>query len=158
MNKELNQKMNKQMDAFFSVEAAMIMPLVISAILLAVGLFVFQYDRCLTEQDVAAQALKAAAVQVKTNEELTDKIQLQTAGLYRNKYVAWDIIMLDIKMKKGIIEAVGEGELQFPVPGWNFWNGKNIWNVRAGYKAHRLDPVSFIRNCRRIKSQIRDSR
>lgn len=153
MNREMNRVMNKKADAFFSVEAAMIIPLTVSAILLAVSLFVFQYDRCLMEQDMAAQALKAATVEAMTTEELTEKIQMQTAGLYRNKYVAWDIIMLEVKMKKGIVEAVCEGKLRFPMPGWNFWNSENIWNARTGYKAHRINPVTFIRNCHRIKSR-----
>lgn len=146
MKKEINYRIN----AFFSVEAAIVVPLAVSAILLAVSLFVFQYDRCLMEQDVAAQTVKAAYAEAQTKEELTDKIQLQTAGLYRNKYVAWDMILLDIKIKRGIVEAVGKGAFQFPLPGWNLWNRENIWNAQAGYKAHRVSPVTFIRNCRKI--------
>lgn len=150
MNRENNMKMN----AFFSVEAAMVVPLAISAILLAVSLFVFQYDRCLMEQDVAAQTLKAAAAEARTNEELEEKIRMQTAGLYRNKYVAWDLIMLEVKMEKKIIEAVGKGEFRFPVSGWNLWNKENIWGARAEYKAHRISPITFIRNCRKITGGI----
>ena len=131
----------------------MVMPFAVFVILLAVSLFVFQYDRCLMEQDMAAQTLKATAVEAATAEELTEKIQMQTAGLYRNKYVAWDVIMLEVKMKKGVIEAVCEGKFRFLMPDWNFWNRENIWNVRTEYKAHRINPVSFIRNCRRIKSE-----
>lgn len=143
--------MNKKVNAFFSVEAALVLPMAISAILLVVSLFVFQYDRCLMEQDLAAQALKGAVAEAETNEELTEKIQLQTAGLYRNKYVVWDIIQLEVKAKRGIIEAVGKGEFHFPVPGWNLWNGENIWSVQTAYKAHRISPVTFIRNCRKVK-------
>lgn len=142
------------MNAFFSVEAAIVVPLAISAILLAVCLFVFQYDRCLMEQDVAAQALKAATAEARTNEELEEKIQMHTTGLYRNKYVAWDLIMLEVKMEKKVIEAVGKGEFRFPLPGWNLWNNENIWNARAGYKAHRISPITFIRNCRKITGGI----
>ena len=145
--------MNQKVNAFFSVEAALILPLAIGAVLRAVSLFVFQYDRCLMEQDMAAQALKAATAESGTNEELTEKIQMQTAGLYRNKYVAWDILMLEIKAKRGIIEAAGKGEFRFPVPGWNFWNGENVWSAQAEYKAHRISPVSFIRNCRKLKGE-----
>lgn len=141
-------------NAFFTVEAAMVVPLVLSAILAAVSLFIFQYDRCLMEQDMGAQILKAASVMARTNEELTEKIQAQTAGLYRNKYVAWDIIMLDVKIKKGVIEASGEGNFRFPMPDWNLWNRENNWSVRAEYKARRISPITFIRNCRKITGGI----
>lgn len=146
----MKQEMNENQNAFFSLEAAIIVPLAIAAMLLAISLFVFQYDRCLMEQDAAAQTVKAASVEAKSNEELTNKIQLQTAGLYRDKYVAWDMILMDIKIKKGIVEAVGEGVFRFPLSGWNLWNKENVWSARAGYKAHRISPVTFIRNCRKI--------
>lgn len=153
MKHRKNYRNRENGNAFFTVEAAVIMPLVIAAILLTVSLFLYQYDRCLIEQDMAAQALKAAAAAAETAEELAEKLQLQTAGLYRNKYVAWDIIALDIKVKRGIVQAAGEGELRFLFPRWNFWNDHNIWNTRAEYKAHRIDPMEFIRNCRRLKAK-----
>lgn len=150
----MNRRSSKEKNAFFSVEAAMIVPLAISVILLAVSLFVFQYDRCLMEQDMAAQALKAASAEAQTNEELAEKIQMQTAGLYRNKYVAWDLIMFEVNMKKGIVEALGEGVFRFPLPGWNFQGREDSWNARAGYKAHRISPTAFIRNYRKITGGI----
>ena len=143
--------MKKHVEAYFVVEAALILPLVISAIVLVVSLFVFQYDRCLMEQDVAAQALRSAMTEAESTKELTEKIQMQTAKLYRDKYMAWDMTMLDIKLKKGIIEAVGQGKFDFLLPEWNLWNKKTDWDAQAIYKAHRIVPVDFIRNCRKIK-------
>lgn len=143
--------MKKFVEAYFVVEAALILPLAISAIVLMVSLFVFQYDRCLMEQDMAAQALRGAATEAESTEKLTEKIQMQTADLYRDKYVAWDLIMMEIKLKKGIIESVSQGEFRFPLPEWNLWNRENIWEARAVYKAHRIVPVDFIRKCRKIK-------
>lgn len=143
--------MKKYTEAYFAVEAALILPLAISAIVLAVGLFVFRYDRCLMEQDMAAQALRAAAAEAETTEKLSEKIQMQTAELYRDKYVAWDLVMMEIKLKKGIIEAVGQGEFRFPLPKWNLWNRENIWETGALYRAHRIVPVDFIRKCRKVK-------
>lgn len=143
--------MKKYVEAYFVVEAALVLPLAISAILLAVGLFVFQYDRCLMEQDMAAQALRAAVAEAESTEKLTEKIQIQSAELYRDKYVAWDFILMEINLKKGIIEAAGQGEFRFPLPKWNLWNRENIWEAGVLYKAHRIVPVDFIRNCRKVK-------
>ena len=148
--KEVEQETKQNKNAFFSLEAAIIVPLAISAILLVVSLFVFQYDRCLMEQDVAIQTVKAVSAEAKSNEELEDKIRQQAAGLYRDKYVAWDMILMDIKIKRGMIEAAGKGTFRFPLPGWNLWNDNHIWSAGAEYEAHRLSPVTFIRNCRKI--------
>lgn len=76
MMKETVKKVNKD-NAFFTLEAVMVMPLSIATILLMVCLFVFQYDRCLMEQDVAAQALKAASVQAGTKEELEERFGIR---------------------------------------------------------------------------------
>ena len=143
--------MKKFVEAYFVVEAALVLPLAISAIMLAVGLFVFQFDRCLMEQDMAAQALRGAVTEAESTEKLTEKMQMQTAELYRDKYVAWDLIMMEINLKRGIVEAVGQGEFRFSLPGWNLWNKENIWEAKALYKAHRIVPVDFIRNCRKVK-------
>lgn len=143
--------MKKRVEAYFSVEAAMILPMVISAILLVAALFIFQYNRCLMEQDMAAYALKGAAMEADSNEAMAEKMQKQAAGLYRDKYVAWDLMVFEVKMKKGIVEALGQGSFRFVMPGWNLWNGENTWSAQAAYKAHRISPVDFIRNCCRIK-------
>ena len=143
--------MRKYVEAYFVVEAALILPLAVSAIVLAVSLFVFQYDRCLMEQDIAAQALRGAVAEAESTEKLTQKIQLQTAQLYRDKYVAWDLIVMEIKLKKGIIEALGQGNFCFPLPKWNLWDRANIWEAQTVYTAHRIVPVDFIRNCRKVK-------
>ena len=145
----MGKKRIEKENAFFSVEAALVMPLVMAAMLLAVSLFVFQYDRCLMEQDMAAQALKAASAGARDKEELTEKVRMQAAELYRNKYVAWDMVVMDVKMKKGMVEALGEGRFRFPLPEWNFWNRENTWHVRAECKARRTSPVTFIRNYRK---------
>ena len=44
--------MKKESDAYFTVEAAILYPIILSVILLMTYLLLFQYDRCLLEQDI----------------------------------------------------------------------------------------------------------
>lgn len=143
--------MRRKTEAYFSVEAALILPLVTGAILLVIYLFLFQYDRCLMEQDMGALALRGSVTEAESEKELTEKLQAQAAGLYQNKYVAWDFIAMEIKLRQGRIETVGQGELRFPMAGWNFLNRDNIWENRVSYQGRRLSPVSFIRNFQKLK-------
>lgn len=44
-------------NAYFTVEAALVLPIVIAALLFVIYMMLFQYDRCLLEQDMGAIAL-----------------------------------------------------------------------------------------------------
>ena len=47
----------RERNAYFTVEAALVLPLVTGAILFVIYTMLFQYDRCLLEQDIGALAL-----------------------------------------------------------------------------------------------------
>ena len=138
-------------NAYFTVEAALVLPLVIGAVLFVIYTMLFQYDRCLLEQDVGAIALWGSIAEASDTGELERKVQARIAELYREKYVAWRITKLNASLDRNRFGAQGEGQLTFPVPGWNFWNTDNVWRVQAGYGYSRLSPVTFIRLCHRFQ-------
>lgn len=51
--------MKSRENAYFTVEAAMVMPIVVFVIALLIYLGLFQYDRCLREQDMGMQTLRS---------------------------------------------------------------------------------------------------
>ena len=55
--------MRRKVDGFFTVEAAMVLSITLSAILLIIYLLFFQYNRCLMEQDMGTLALRGAVMQ-----------------------------------------------------------------------------------------------
>lgn len=141
----------KNGNAYFTVEAALVLPAVIGAILFVIYTMLFQYDRCLLEQDIGAIALWGSLAEASDTAQLEQKTQERMAGLYREKYMAWRMTRLDASLDRNRFLAEGAGQLTFPVPGWNFWNGDNVWEVRASYGYSRLSPVTFIRLCHRFK-------
>lgn len=141
----------KNGNAYFTVEAALVLPAVIGAILFVIYTMLFQYDRCLLEQDIGAIALWGSLAEASDTAQLEQKTQERMAGLYREKYMAWRMTRLDASLDKNRFLAEGAGQLTFPVPGWNFWNGDNVWEARASYGYSRLSPVTFIRLCHRFK-------
>ena len=50
----------KYVNGYFSVEAALVLPAVLSVYLFLIALLLVQYDRCLLEQDMAAMLVKAS--------------------------------------------------------------------------------------------------
>ncbi len=139
-------------NAYFTVEAAMVFPVALGTVLFIVYLLLFQYDRCLMEQDLGALALWGSRVKAEDSKGLQDLIQKRTSEIYWDKYTAWRMLALDVKMEHNRIAVTGKGQLAFPVPGVNFWNRDNIWKAEAGYRFWRISPADFIRSCNKVKT------
>lgn len=140
-------------NAYFTVEAALVLPIVMSAMLLEIYLFCFQYDRCLLEQDAGSLLLWSsdAIRNIEETDALKKQMQIRTAEVYADKYVAWDITAMDITLDKNHIKVSGQGSLTFPVPPWNIWNDTNLWETEAVYKSNRQSPVFYIRQYRKLQ-------
>lgn len=140
----------KAKNAYFTVEAAMVLPLVMSVFLFLVYMLFFQYNRCVLEQDMGAIALWGSVL-YGDESSLEEQIEKRLEELYREKYVVWEWLSLNVSIKENAVSAEGSGRIVFPLPGWNFWNGENLWETKASYSFHRLSPEAFLRMCRSLK-------
>ena len=59
----------KEIKAYLTVEASIVLPLVISTIVMTVFAFIYQYDRCLMEQNAAMLALYADSLRTQEADE-----------------------------------------------------------------------------------------
>ena len=140
----------KERNAYFTVEAALVFPVVISLLLFIIYMLFYQYDRCLLEQDMGAMALWGSLEEADNAGELEEKTRNRMRERYREKYMAWSFTELEAGLEQNRFSAKGAGSLTFPLPGWNIWSGGNIWGVRAEYGYTRLSPVTFIRLCHKF--------
>ena len=147
----------KSCKAYFTVEATLVLPLVMSAILLEIYLFCFQYDRCLLEQDMGSLILWCSEIRLEnadTVKEQEEKIQNRTSEIYSDKYVAWELTTIDVQLEKNRISVIGRGQLTFPVPGWNLWNDINLWKDEVTYESRSISPVFYIRQLRKLDEML----
>lgn len=142
-------------NAYLTVEAALVLPLVFGVIFFIVYMLLFQYDRCLMEQDLGAMALWGCSVEASDEEALEKLAEERMKAMYRDKYAAWRFTELASRMERNRFTASGKAQLRFPVPGLNFWGG-NVWDTEVVYEYKRLSPVAFIRLCRGLKSLAQD--
>lgn len=98
-------------------------------------------------------ALWGSLAEASDTAQLEQKVQVRMSELYREKYAAWRITRLDASLDRNRFLAEGAGRLTFPVPGWNFWNGDNVWETSASFGYSRLSPVTFIRLCHRFRGE-----
>lgn len=141
----------KRLRAYFTVEAALVIPLVISVLTMTVFLFVYQYDRCLMEQDVGMLALYAGTLATEDMDKMTKQIGRRAAERYTDKYLFWTQDKIDISVRKDRVEIVGEGSIVIPLPEWNLLNSQKGWSAKVIRRISRLSPTEIIRLWRRIK-------
>lgn len=137
----------KAKNGYFTAEAALIFPMVLGTVLFVVYMLLFQYDRCLMEQDMGALALWGCRAEGENTGELEKLIQKRVSGIYWDKYAVWRMNALEVKLEKNTFSVAGRGSLTFPVPGFNFWSRDNIWEAEAEYRFWRISPTDFVRLC-----------
>ena len=140
----------KERNAYFTVEAAMVIPLVVGVILFAVYMLLFQYNRCLLEQDAGMLAVWGSTLSGET-ETLEWQIKNRLSGVGWDKYVAWEMETLRINVKNNSCSVGVAGYLRIPEFTWNFREQEDAWcsDVRCEYK--RLRAPEFVRMCNKEK-------
>ncbi len=146
----------REKNAYFTVEAALVIPVVISVMLFVIYMLLFQYNRCLLEQDMGALTLWGSSMEGDDAAALEEKTRERMHGIYMDKYVVWEITELKAELQKNKFMVKGAGQLIFPFPGWNFWSAENVWGAEAEYSGERLSPVTFIRLCRGIQNGLKE--
>lgn len=141
--------MRKQ-NAYFTVEAALILPLVMSAVMMEIFLLIFQYDRCVLEQDVNRMTICAAAVAGDTTEELEQKIRSRMETVSMEKYLAWSMEKFQLEMVRGRVEVDGGGSFELLLPEWNLFTGEDAWGAGVKRTAIKVSPTDFIRLYRKV--------
>lgn len=129
------------MKAYFTVEAACILPIVFGVyVFLIYGMF-YQYDRCLLEQDVALQVLKEQWGTEQTIGEL-------------EQYLAFRLEDNVLKKGNGKVEAYASGTVAVPFKELMTWTDNENWRMEATFSSANVDYAEWIRLRRKIMEDI----
>ena len=131
------------------MEAALVLPIVISVFVLLIYMIFFQYNRCLTEQDAGALALKGCTLQEEDKGLLMQKLKQYEKDIDFNKYIMWKRDNMDMALEQGVVKVSGGGGLRFPFSDY-YQKADDFWHTSVSYENHRINPVSFIRMYRKI--------
>lgn len=134
--------MQKDVGGYFTVEAALVMPIVLYVIFMILYLLFFQYNRCLLELDMGIFALRGSLAQAETNEDRAELLRKQAMELDEENYIGWQCGKIQWKLEKGTLQVEQQGALEFPFT-------EELWSVEVNYENHILSPVSFLRYYRK---------
>lgn len=137
--------MRKKAGGYFTVEAAMVMPIVLGTIVFIIYLLFFQYNRCLMEQDIGMLAMRGAVLQAENNQERIDKLREHADNLYDEKYIVWESGEIQLKVEKGKLKVEQSGTC--------IGLSDNLGKADASYENYVLSPISFIRTYRKLMGE-----
>ena len=147
--------MKKESDAYFTVEAAILYPIILSVILLMTYLLLFQYDRCLLEQDIGKTTVLSGSKWTLTKEQLNDYMQKKALHFDEEKYIAWENEDPLWNLEKNDVILEKTGRLRYPFAGMG--TKEKYWSAKASFQVDRISPVFWLRRSRNVQNK-RDNR
>lgn len=133
-----------------TAEAAMVMPWVLLVIAVAVFLMIFQYNRCLMEQDIGILILRGSTLAAEDRQELEQTLAGQAEGMYSEKYFAWNREKVVIRIEKDILRIRQRGYCISLLSGWKLWGGGRVGEATAVFEGSLLDPAKLVRNYQKL--------
>lgn len=138
--------------AYFTVEAALILPAAISIILFVIYVMIFQYDRCLLEQDIGALALRGSISSLESR-ALEEEMEAEIRRIYTDKYVAFCWGETNVTTGYGKIRIAGNGKVNIPFTLSVLNHSENGWNIHANEIRRQINPILIIRAVRKVIEQ-----
>lgn len=135
------KKEKRRAQAYFTVEASLVLPIVIASLVFTICFLLFCYNRCLMEQDVAMLSVRTASYGARSVGTMEPKIGAWQKEYLTDKYYAWemeDYVMSYSGNKRTITRS---GKLLM---------GDRLWKASAESEITRVQPVTFVRLCRRL--------
>ena len=134
----------RKVKAYFTVEASLVLPVVIGSIIFVICFLLYWYNRCLMEQDVSMYTIRAAQMPRLTAEDMPREMTAWRREYLTDKHYAWKNSDLHISLKQSEIKITRTGKLML---------GDRIWNAEVACTARRMDPTGFLRLCRRLEQK-----
>ena len=142
---------DKYYKAYFTVEAAVLYPVVLGVVLLMTYLLFFQYDRCLLEQDMGRAAVRGGSRWMQKKEELNRQLQEKDLFFDTDKYIAWETELPAWKLEKNQVTVEQTGRMPYPLSA--IAGVPKYWSAKASFRVDRSSPVDILRNYRRYQDE-----
>ena len=132
-------------EAYFTVEAALVMPVVLCVIVMILYLSFYLYDRCILAQDLYILSYRQSIE--KGSAERAGSRAAQEA-LYGRVFM---LAGLETEVSAGTsVRVRGNASMTAPVFGLAFFDGQGRWGLAVEEKAKKTDPPKDFRRVRRL--------
>lgn len=142
----------RQVDGYMTVEAALILPMVLCIYVILIYTGYFLYDRCVATQDAYVLCFRESIHKDSSLWSYPDGsvVRDQENAQVGDKYLAVKGCSTEVTTERAMIRYSGEGSVAPPLFGDSPIMPENIWTFRYGMSARHTDPPLHIRKARRI--------
>lgn len=136
-------------EGYFTVEASLIMPVVLYVCIFIIYSGFYLYDKCLMKQDAYRAALAGSSIYRDDNQEVY-RVASDTADrLAEGKYIAAEYHFAITVQSK--VRVTVRGQIKLPFCSLAGLIGKGGWDISESAESKCINPVIFIRMCRMLE-------
>lgn len=141
--------------AYFTVEAALILPMVMLFTVMMIFLAIYSYDRCVMEHSAYEAALRGTGSQFKTAEEAESEACTAADKLVGEKLFAVQNFSYDVSVNAKSVTVTYHCTVNMPFMTWlsEYVSGMNT-TLDISKSAERFRPTRTIRECRILNGLI----
>ena len=132
-----------------TLEATCLMPIILFCLLFIIYMGFWEYDKCLVEQDIFSAMLRGSNAVDMSNEELNQYLAGNVFA--ENKYLYLEGVQEEISVSKEEMTFRWKGAVKTVLNNNQMLSGVNAFTLQGSYLVQRYDPISFIRNCRKVE-------
>ena len=141
--------------AYFTVEASMILPMVMLFTVMMIFLAFYSYDRCVMEHSAYEAALRGTSSHYKTAQEAEAAARTAASRLVEDKLFAIHDFQYDVSVDAGSVTVAYHCVVNMPFVTWlcEYVPGIDM-TLDIRRSAKRLRPARTIRDCRVLNGLI----
>lgn len=151
MGKKPDRK-SKCTEGYFTVEATLIMPIVLYVCIFIIYTGFYLYDKCLMKQDAYRAALAGSSIYRDDNQKVYNATADAIVNFAEGKYVATDYTAVITVQSK--VKVTVSGQITMPFYGLAKLAGKEQWEISESAESKCINPVIFIRMCRTLEEDF----
>lgn len=146
---EKKRRLGRQsLEGYMTVEATLIMPIVLYVCIFIIYSGFFLYDRCVMKMDAYRAVLRASSIYRQDSQAVYNTAWDMMETLTADKYIAAEY-QYEIAVQ-GKVQVRICGQVEMPFRGIEDMTGVSVWSIEETAESKCLNPVLFIRTCRRL--------
>ena len=137
----MKREEQRRIEGYLTVEAALLLPLVIGVIVYVIYFQLFWYNRCLMDQETAMTAVRSVQTDSVDMEVIRRETQQWREEFLTDRYVGWEKEKPVLTAQFNQLSVSEGGRLKLP---------NTLWSAETTYEASRINASVFLRSCRKI--------
>lgn len=154
----MNESEKEWSKGSFTIEASIIIPIIIMITVMIIYVSFFLYNRCIISQKSYIVAFRGSMYEEGFTDPVLDRIgfiKREKESLYGNKLIAIKSFQTKCDVQDKSIAVHTEAYIKVPfsllLKRQGFYNG---WIIKEQKKARIIKEIDFIRNCRKLEKII----